>query len=161
MHFRTSGFGRLVCVCGLCAGLFFGCSGRDESTTPEAANAGPQGTAQMELCDFQGGPEDAKVSVVAFYPGRHEDTLAAVKALLTEFPESVRVEIVDWRTAEGAKRRDDAGLTCAGVIINGKNAFDIDVEGKTNKVLFVRGIDGEWTRDDLFAAVRQELVSEE
>jgi len=43
-------------------------------------------------------------------------------------------------------------------VINDKNAFDLDVGGATSKVLFVRGIDGEWTKDDLEAAVRQEIM---
>lgn len=139
----------------LAAGLLVGCSKKKSPKTENGAP--PAGTQEMNLCDFIGGPENAKVTVVAFYPGRHEDTLAAIKRLLKKFPYDVRVEIVDWRTEQGMTRRDEAGLTCAGVIINGKNAFDITVDGKTNKVLFVRGIDGEWTEADLQAAVQQEL----
>jgi hypothetical protein len=142
----------------LTVGLLSGCSRKDsDAESQAAAAAAPQETTQMELCDFSAGPEDAKVNVVAFYPGRHEDTLAAVKKLLKTFPDTVHVEIVDWRTEEGMKRRDEAGLTCAGVTINGKNAFEVEIDGKTNKVLFVRGIDGEWTEADLVAAVQQEL----
>jgi len=112
----------------------------------------------MDYCDYKGGPDGAAVKIVAFYPGRHEDTLAAVKRLLETFPKDVSVEIVDWRRPEGLKRRDEGGLTCAGITINGRNAFDLEVDGKTAKVLFVRGIDGEWTEADLVAAVKQEVT---
>jgi hypothetical protein len=114
--------------------------------------------ATTEYCDYKGGPETAAVKVVAYYPGRHEDTLAAVKRLLETFPKDVSVEIVDWRRPDGLKRRDESGLTCAGVTINSRNAFDLEMDGKTAKVLFVRGIDGEWTEPDLVAAVKQELT---
>lgn len=123
----------------------------------EMASAATDGGVQY--CDFKGGPPDAKVKVEAFYPGRHEDTLAAVKALLETFPGQVQVEIVDWRREEGLKRRDGTGLVCAGVVINDKNAFDLEIDGKPSKVLFVRGLGGEWTNADLEAAVRKELAS--
>ena len=158
-----------VVVTGLAVG--FGCSkqkqGEQADVTPpagEAAETGGMAQAQggaatgVQYCDFTGGPADAKVKVEAYYPGRHEDTLAAVKSLLETFPGKVKVEIVDWRREEGLKRRDAAGLVCAGVMINDKNAFEVEVDGKTNKVLFVRGLDGEWTKADLEAAVRKELA---
>jgi hypothetical protein len=157
----------------ICAGLLlaavgFGCSKRTaasqgdtaapaaKGSAPAAAGAAPSGGT--EYCDFKGGPDNAPVKVVAYYPGRHEDTLAAVKALLQAFPQQVSVEIVDWRTPAGLKRRDASGLTCAAVTINGRNAFDLEMGGKTSKVLFVRAIDGEWTAEDLTAAVKQELA---
>ncbi len=118
----------------------------------------PPAPGTMQLCNFKDGPADAPVKVEAYYPGRHEDTLAAVKALVKKFPGKVQVEIIDWRSEEGMQRRDAAGLSCAGITINGKNAFDLEVNGKKTKVLFVRGIDGEWTAADLDAAVRQVLA---
>jgi len=140
--------------------LIAGCGKRGGS---EAAGPPqpPSAAGGMQLCNFIGGPEDAPVKVEAYYPGRHEDTLAAVKSLLKTFPGKVRVEIVDWRTEEGMRRRDACGLTCAGVMINGKNAFELEVNGQKRKVLFVRGINGEWTKEDLEAAVRQELEKAE
>ena len=124
---------------------------------PSAAGHPPPAGGGMNYCDFKKGPVGAPVRIVAFYPGRHEDTLAALKQLLEDFPDKVHVEIVDWRRAQGLERRDAAGLTCAGITINGKNAFDLTINGKASKVLFVRGIDGEWTQDDLRAAVKKEL----
>jgi hypothetical protein len=144
-----------------------GCSKKPKEEPAAAGKAPPAATPQLtaassiELCNFKDGPSDAPVKVEAYYPGRHEDTLAAVKTLLTTFPGKVQVEIVDWRTPEGMKRRDATGLVCAGVVINGKNAFDLVVEGKPSKVLFVRGINGEWTNADLEAAVRHELAANE
>ncbi len=133
-----------------------GCTKKKRTAPPPASNS-EETTGSMKLCNFAAGPKTAPVKVVAFYPGRHQDTLAAVKSLINTFPGKVRVEIVDWRTEDGLKRRDAAGLSCAGVVINGKNAFDLVENGKKVKVLFVRGIDGEWTKKDLEAAVRQVL----
>ncbi len=153
---------RWSCLAAMLALLGAGCPKRETAAPPapkgELPQASQPGTAGTEFCDFKGGPDSAKVKVVAFYPGRHEDTIAAVKRLLETFPQDASVEVVDWRRPEGLKRRDGSGLTCAGVTINGKNAFDLEMQGKKAKVLFVRGIDGEWTEADLVAAVKQELA---
>ena len=153
-----------VCVI-VAAGLAvsFGCSKpkQEQAATPPAGEGGMGAAAAgdgVQYCDFKGGPADAKVKVEAYYPGRHEDTLAAIKALLETFPDKVQVEIVDWRREEGLRRRDATGLVCAGVVINDKNTFDLEIDGKPSKVLFVRGLGGEWTNADLEAAVRKELA---
>lgn len=152
---------RWSCVGAMLMLLGAGCPKREAAAPPTKAMppvATQAGSAGTEFCDFKGGPDNAAVKVVAYYPGRHEDTIAAVKRLLEAFPQEVSVEVVDWRRPEGLKRRDASGLTCAGVTLNGKNAFDLEMQGKTAKVLFVRGIDGEWTAEDLTAAVKQELA---
>ena len=139
--------------------LLQGCPKKGADGAAEGPNIHVAEEGQMgDFCDFKGGPDQAPVRVVAYYPGRHEDTLAAVKKLLTTYPEDVSVEIVDWRRPEGIKRRNEAGLVCAGVTINDKNAFELEADGKTSKVLFVRGIDGEWTEEDLNAAVKQVIA---
>ncbi len=153
---------RWSCLGALLVLLGTGCPKRESAAPPartEPAQVTLPGMAGMEFCDFKGGVDNAKVKVVAYYPGRHEDTIAAVKRLLEAFPQDANVEVVDWRRPEGLKRRDGSGLTCAGVTINGKNAFDLELQGKKAKVLFVRGIDGEWTEEDLIAAVKQELAN--
>ncbi len=144
----------------LLAGALGGCS--EKSQPPDGASTPPVNTdaGGTKFCDFKAGEETAPVKVEAFYPGRHEDTLAAVKSLSETFPGKVCVEIVDWRREEGLKRRQDAGLSCAGVMINGTNAFDLEIDGKKTKVLFERGIDGQWTKAELEAAVRQLLPPE-
>ena len=120
----------------------------------------PGSGGQGEFCDFKSGPDGAKVKVEAYYPGRHEDTLAAVKSLLATFPGQVQVEIIDWRRPEGATRRDAAGLTCAGIVINGKNTIELNADGKELvRARFVRSVGGEWTKDDLESAVRQEIAA--
>jgi hypothetical protein len=147
-----------------------GC-GKGGPPAPKGEGAGPAHTAigaaggagapvgKMDLCDFKAGPENAPVKVVAFYPGRHEDTLAAVKALLQKYPDKVSVQIVDWRTQEGVATRDKAGLSCAGITINGKNAMDLTIDGKTEKVMFIRGMNGDWTEPQLLAAVEAEIAA--
>jgi len=144
----------LACTLALALLLGFGCSRSDEPQAAAAPATAPDG---MQYCDFKAGPEDASVKVVAFYPGRHEDTLAAVKGLVDLFPGKVAVEIVDWRHAEGLRRRDAADLTCAGITINGKNVFELEIDGRTTHVMFIRGLGGEWTDEDLRAAVKQQL----
>jgi predicted small lipoprotein YifL len=130
------------------------------AAAPGHEAAGPAApVGKMDLCDFKAGPENAAVKVVAFYPGRHEDTLAAVKALLQKFPDQVSVQIVDWRTQEGVATRDQAGLSCAGITINGKNAMDLTIDGKTEKVMFIRGMNGDWTEAQLLAAVQAEVAA--
>ncbi|MDX9978860.1 MAG: hypothetical protein RBU25_02320 [Lentisphaeria bacterium] len=150
---------RIVFSCTVALALLvgWGCSRNDEKPEQAATPASQSAPEGMQYCDFKGGPEDAPVKVEAFYPGRHEDTLEAVKGLLQAFPGQVAVEIVDWRHAEGLGRRDATGLTCAGVMINGKNLFELEIDGKTTKVMFIRGLDGEWTAAELHAAVKQQL----
>lgn len=149
----------------IAAALVIAGCGKSKSTagsdTDGARLVGPPSAVggAMQLCNFKDGPADAPVKVQAFYPGRHPDTLAAVKALVKKYPGKVQIEIIDWRTEDGMKRRDAAGLSCAGVVINGKNAFELEVNGNKSKVLFVRGMDGEWTEADLEAAVKQTLAS--
>lgn len=147
---RWFGLGGLVALA-----LLAGACGKQAQ--PPAAAAGPAGDTQY--CDFKGGPENAAVKVVAYYPGGHEETLALVKSLMETFPGQVSVEIVDWRRPEGLKRRDDDGFSCGTVAINGKNTFDLVEDGKPVKVLFVRRVDAEWTAEDLLAAVKQELAA--
>jgi hypothetical protein len=155
MNGRHASWIALSCTFGLALMLGWGCS-RDEEK-PDQAVAPQAAPEAMQYCDFKGGPEDALVKVVAYYPGRHEDTLAAVKGLLEAFPEKVSVEIVDWRHPEGLRRRDETGMSCAGVMINGKNVFELQIDGKTTNVMFIRGLNGEWTAAELHAAVKQQL----
>lgn len=133
-----------------------GCGKREQTTDvapPQNATTDP-----VQYCDFVGGPENAPVQVVGYYPGEHAETIAALKDLLTSYPDKVRVQIVDWRREEGRKLRDAAGLSCAGVTINGNNVLKIDHDGKVDSVAFTRGLTkGDWTVEDLKAAVDQEL----
>ena len=127
--------------------------GEEPPSTPSATVR----QADDALIDYKDGPEDAKVKIVAYFPGYHEDTLAAVKAMRSLAPAQVQVEVVDWRSEAGLRRLRATGLSFAGITINGKSAFELNVDGQRRRVLFVRGIGGEWTRADLEAAVRQEL----
>ena len=137
--------------------LVAGC-GKTESTqtTEPEVPGGMEG--EMEMADFKGGPDNAKVKVVAYYPGRHEEALGAIKGLLEEFPGKVQVEVVDWRRPVGLERREKAGLTCAGVTINGEFTLEVKGEKGPEKVMFVRDMGGEWTKANLVAAVKQELA---
>lgn len=109
--------------------------------------------------DWKGGPEDAKVVVIAYYPGNKNgiESTIPVKKLVKEFPGKVRVEIVDWRFPEGLKRKREAGLTCAGILINGSDTKTIIENGEKREVWFARRIGGEWTEKDLILAVQQEV----
>jgi len=129
----------------------------DATTNPaeKAANAG----SGKEYCDFTGGAADAPVKVKAYYPGGHVETLAAIKALLKQYPGKVHVQIIDFRPEEGRALRKTAGLTCAGVTINDDFIIEIDRDGKKESVSFTKGLSkGEWAVEDLKAAVDQELA---
>jgi hypothetical protein len=152
---RTTWFG-ILSVLVVALALGWGCSKRPAEATQQPHSEETAGDAKS--CDFKGGPTDALVKVVAYYPGRHEDTLALVKGLPEKFPGEVSVEIVDWRFPDGLTRRNNDGFSCGTIAINGKNAFDLEENGKKWQVLFVRGVDGEWTEDDLMAAVRQSIA---
>jgi len=45
----------------------------------------------------------------------------------------------------------------AGITVNGRNAFDLTVDGRTEKVMFIRGMDGDWTEAQLQAVVKAEV----
>ncbi|MBT7166346.1 MAG: hypothetical protein HN904_26425 [Victivallales bacterium] len=129
----------------------------DATTNPAemAANAG----GGVEYCDFAAGPEAAPIKVVAYYPGGHEETLATVKALLKQYPDKVHVRVVDWRHEEGRALKKAAGLSCAGVTINGNHIIEIARDGKKESISFTKGLSkGEWAVEDLKAAVDQELA---
>ena len=139
--------------------LGWGCSKKDQDGEAAIAPGGAAPDCGFKECGLKEGPKDALVKLVAYYPGGHGDTIAAVKGMRKTFPADVSVEFVDWRHPEGIAKREKAGLGCAGVTINGKNTYDLDVDGKVLKVLFQRGIDSEWTADDLTAAVKQEIAA--
>ena len=154
MTLRTTGAWILAC------GLALVATGCGKKPAEQAANVDTAPPAAAEsYCDFVGGPEDAIVKVVGYYPGEHEETIAVLKELLTSFPGKVRVQIVDWRHEEGRKLRNEANLSCAGVTINGNNVMEIQHGEKTDSVAFTRGLSkGDWTAEDLKAAVEQELA---
>jgi len=101
------------------------------------------------------------VTVVAYYPLNEEHRFIAdyIHSLPAKFGRRVKVEAVDFRSPEGYKRWRASGLTCGGVLLNGKYAVEITVDGKKKPVRFLRRMGVDWEKEDLEAAIRQILES--
>jgi molybdate transport system substrate-binding protein len=104
---------------------------------------------------------EAKVQIQAYYPDNegHAAIKAAVLGLEKQYPGKVAVEFIDFTTEEGYERRKAAGLTCGGVVINGKQTWMIERDGREEPVTFMMGMGGEWQKEDLDQAVASEVAS--
>ncbi len=100
-----------------------------------------------------------KVVIEAYYPFNEEHLFMKdyLESLADKYNGMVKVECVDFRNDEGYVRWRKTGLTCGGILINGKNKFKIDIEGQPKDIEFIKRVDMFWTKDDLEAAVKQEL----
>lgn len=103
----------------------------------------------------------AKITLEAYYPFNEEHL--AIKEYLLSFLDKysgrVKVDCIDFRSDQGYTRWRNSGLSCGGILINGKNKFNIQVDGKRKEVEFLKGLDLYWTREDLEAAIDQELLA--
>jgi len=101
----------------------------------------------------------AKVLIQAYFPFNEEHLY--IKDYLETLPQKfnglVKVECVDFRSDEGYVLWRKTGLSCGGILINGKNKFSINKDGKEKEVEFFKKIDLFWTKDELEQAVKQEL----
>ncbi|HJN18730.1 MAG TPA: substrate-binding domain-containing protein [Armatimonadota bacterium] len=102
---------------------------------------------------------DADVYILAFYPDNdaHAEVRGVIRSHEDEHPDRVEVEIHDFRDPEndpvGSQMWKRSGLTCAGIMVNGKNG----IARGDREVLFQRKMGAQWTQDDLTAAVEAEL----
>lgn len=105
------------------------------------------------------GQAAAKVMIQAYFPFNEEHLY--IKDYLETLPQKfnglVKVECVDFRSDEGYVLWRKTGLSCGGILINGKNKFSINKDGKEKEVEFLKKIDLFWTKDELEQAVKQEL----
>ena len=97
------------------------------------------------------------VHLEAFYPGDqdHKDIKQLVLGFPKQYPGVVSAEFIDFRQGEGFDRWRAAGLNCGAVLVNGKQTVALQEADGEREVTFTHAIGGEWTADDLRAAVAQ------
>ena len=103
--------------------------------------------------------EKPLVLVEAYYPF-NEEHLSIKKYLLSLSPKykgQIKIDCIDFRSDEGYTRWRKSGLSCGGILINGKNKFTIEIDGKTKEVEFIKTLDVFWTKQDLAAVIEKEL----
>ncbi|MBU0548201.1 MAG: molybdate ABC transporter substrate-binding protein [Candidatus Omnitrophica bacterium] len=105
------------------------------------------------------GQTKAKVNIQAYYPFNEEHLYIKdyLETLPQKFNGEVKVECVDFRSDEGYVLWRKTGLSCGGILINGKYKFSINKDGQAKEVEFLKKIDLFWTKDELEAAIKQEL----
>lgn len=105
------------------------------------------------------GQATVKVNIQAYYPFNEEHLYIKdyLETLPQKFNGQVKVECVDFRSDEGFVLWRKTGLSCGGILINGKNKFSINRNGQAKEVEFLKKIDLFWTKDELEAAIKQEL----
>jgi len=105
------------------------------------------------------GQVEAKVLIQAYFPFNEEHLY--IKDYLLSLPQKfnglVKVECIDFRSDEGYVLWRKTGLSCGGILINGKNKFSISKDGQEKEIEFLKKIDLFWTKDELEEAVKQEL----
>ena len=104
------------------------------------------------------GPEEAKLKVVAMVPvvnPCHAATVKALKKVAAEHPDDIQLTLIDFfNPAEAAKWKEELGVTCATVEINGDYTFEL--EGRT--VTFQRMEGGTYQPADLETVIEGELA---
>ncbi|MDD5595535.1 MAG: molybdate ABC transporter substrate-binding protein [Candidatus Omnitrophica bacterium] len=103
--------------------------------------------------------ESQKVIVEAYYPFNEEHIFMKgyLESLKDKYKGKVNVECIDFRNDEGYVRWRKTGLSCGGILINGKNKFTLNVEGKPKEIEFIKRMDIFWKKADLENAIQQEL----
>jgi hypothetical protein len=129
--------------------FFFGETIKRHPMTPSATVAAEKG--------LEGGNATAPIKVVAFYPLNkgHKFIADYLLKFAAEHPDQVHVIAYDMQSPEGMKRWQSSGLTCAGVLINGKTKHDIKRGDKTESVDFVKRMGDSWKQEDFAALIGQ------
>lgn len=102
---------------------------------------------------------NAKVRIEAYYPFNEEHLFIKeyLETLPQKFNGQVKVECIDFRSDKGYLRWRKTGLSCGGILINGKEKFTITEGGQRKEIEFLKRMDMSWTKDELEAAIKQEL----
>jgi hypothetical protein len=105
----------------------------------------------------RGRAAEPKVTLVAYYPFNesHKPSVDLAKSMAQKFPGKVAVEAYDFTTQDGRERWYTSGLSCAGILINGKTDWPVLRDGKRETVSFQKREGILWTADDLQAVVKQ------
>jgi hypothetical protein len=87
-----------------------------------------------------------------------QETINLLDNLAKEYSGKVFVEYIDFSTKEGAERTRKDGLSCAGLVINGKQTYAIiDKNGAQKNVTFSHPINAQYTADDVKTVVKMLL----
>lgn len=100
-----------------------------------------------------------QVLLQAYYPFNEEHQFIAdyVQSLPGKYGDSVKVEIIDFRKEEGYEKWRASGLTCGGILFNGKYSVNIDMGGEVKNVRLLRRPGMGWEKAELEAAIVQAL----
>lgn len=102
---------------------------------------------------------DVKVKIDAYFPFNEEHKFIGdyLKTFEKKYPGRVSVRLIDFRTSDGYDEWRKTGLSCGGVLINGKSEFDIDTPEGKKTIRFLRRVDTFWSREDFEKALEKEL----
>nr|MBU1327722.1 molybdate ABC transporter substrate-binding protein [Candidatus Omnitrophota bacterium] len=92
----------------------------------------------------------AKVKIDAYYPFNEEHKFVGdyLKTFEKKYPGKVSVRLIDFRTSDGYDEWRKTGLSCGGIIINGKSEFEITAPDGKKTIRFLRRLDAFWSRED-------------
>ncbi len=101
--------------------------------------------------------ENRIVNLVAYYPfnEEHLDIKKYLMSLMAKHKGKLKVECVDFRADEGYNRWRKSGLSCGGLLINGRNKFKIPPGEK--EIEFIKRPGIYWSKEDLEAVISSEL----
>lgn len=155
-----------LAVLAMCCLLVMGCGGEQTTAPPTPGTpAGPSGGGLAEIPDdlpfVKMGPEEAVVKLVAFYPEDegHKFIVDYLKEFAEAHSDSVSLVVINHFKPESFDVWQSSGLNCAGVLVNGKAEWDVETDGKTEKVSFIKRMGVLWTKED-FEQVVNKLLEE-
>lgn len=106
----------------------------------------------------ESGSANAPIKAVAFYPLNegHKFIADYLLKFAEEHPDQIHVTVYDMQSPDGMKQWQSSGLTCAGVLVNGKTKHSVKrADGKTEEVDFVKRMGVNWQQEDFEALVKQ------
>lgn len=103
------------------------------------------------------GPAEPAISIEAYYPFKREGFFIAdyLEALAQQHPGTIKFTYACYGDDDGYEKWRRTGLECGGVFINGRNKFQVVVEGKSQEVLFIKRMGVYWTKEQFEAALGQ------
>jgi len=132
-----------------------GCGGAETTTA-----AGPSAGTQI-ASEAQSAPKpDVPLVIEAYYPLNpgHQFIADYLKSVEAANPGKVSVTLYDMQTQEGRQKWSAAGLSCAGVFVNGSTRHEIDRDGTKETVDFLQRMDVFWSKDDFETVLTQEMA---
>jgi molybdate transport system substrate-binding protein len=99
------------------------------------------------------------IKIEAYYPFNEEHEFIGdyLKTFEKKYPGKVSVRLIDFRTSDGYDEWRKTGLSCGGILINGKSEFDIDTAEGKKTIRFLRRLDTFWSREDFEKVLQNEI----